>query len=74
MAAMAPITEMKDKEMRAAILRQWFALPPTERATKQQAASFVDETIQTYGILADNDAHLMVRKLLGRYTGLAPIF
>jgi len=74
MAAMAPTTEMKDKEMRAAILRRWFALPPAERATKQQAASFVDATIQTYGISANNDADMMVRKLLGRYTGLTPIY
>ncbi len=69
---MSPVTEMKLKEIRAAILRRWFSLPPEQRATEQQAASFADETIQLHAI-PDDDAHAKITALLSRYTGLKPI-
>jgi hypothetical protein len=70
---MAPITEMKIKEIRAAVLRRWFALPPAQRATEQQAAAFADETMAQHALDPDSGAQAMIREWLSRYTGLKPM-
>jgi hypothetical protein len=70
---MAPVTEMKIKEIRAAVLRRWFSLPSAERATEQQAVSFANEAIQLYDASTGKDVHAMIKKLLAPYTGLTPL-
>jgi hypothetical protein len=65
--------EMQVKEVRAAILREWFALAPDQRATLSQAALFADKAIKTHGFSADGDA-ATVQAWLARYTGLTPIY
>jgi hypothetical protein len=71
---MAQSPEMQVKEIRAAILREWFALAPDQRATMSQAAMFADKAIKAHGFAADGDAGATVQAWLARYTGLTPIY
>jgi hypothetical protein len=66
--------DMKVKEARAAILREWFALAPDQRANESQAAEFADKATGAHGLPANGDGIATIRVLLARYTGLNPIF
>jgi hypothetical protein len=69
---MAPVSDMKAKEARAAILREWFALAPDQRATTRQAAQFADKAQIPYNLPANGNANVMIRGWLAPYIGLNP--
>ena len=70
---MPPVLDMKIKEIRAAVLREWFALPPDRRATESQAAQFSEKAVLSHGLPADSDASATIKGWLVRYTGLNPL-
>ena len=71
--AMAIVSDMKAKETRAAILRAWFALPPEQRSTDNQAAQFAERAQIYYNLPANDNANVMIKGWLARYIGLNPI-
>jgi hypothetical protein len=54
-------------------LRAWFALPPEQRATDNQAAQFAERAQIYYNLPANDNANVMIKGWLARYIGLNPI-
>lgn len=70
---MAVVSDMRVKETRAAILRDWFALPPDQRATVNQADLFAERAQIYYNLPANDNARVMIKDWLARYIGLNPL-
>jgi len=70
---MPPVIDSNVKEIRAAVLREWFALPPGKRATQEQASQFSEKVVFSHALPSDSDAVETIKGWLVRYTGLNPL-